>query len=298
MERAVAGVRGHVLLIEGDPSEAAAVRALLDEAGAPFELSCAPSLNAGLELLAAGGADAVLLGMAPPESRAIAELRRLLEAAPATAVVVVAASEGEGQAMRAVHAGAQDYLIREQIGGAALVRSLQHAIERQRLLVGLLAAHQAELRRRGAEELQTLEAISGPAATSVTAQMFGLAPLRDALPEMFRELVGRYAELLEQSVEQRSYKVEHNITEGLRALVDQLGFLRAGPRDVVDLHATVMRRAVAEAPQARAHTYVEEGRLTVLELMGHLVLFYRSYSIGVRRPPAAREGAGGAGGKR
>lgn len=61
---------------------------------------------------------------------------------------------------------------------------------------------------------------------------------------------------------------------------DQLGLLHARPRDVVDLHSVTLRNKVHQVTTTRAQAYLEEGRLTVLELMGYLVSFYRRYYTG------------------
>jgi len=69
--------------------------------------------------------------------------------------------------------------------------------------------------------------------------------------------------------------VEHDISDGLTALADRLGSFRAGPRDVVDIHlATVNSRTQGAGPE-KVRSYALEGRLLAMELMGHLVDFYR-----------------------
>jgi hypothetical protein len=47
------------------------------------------------------------------------------------------------------------------------------------------------------------------------------------------------------------------------------------PRDVVEIHLAAMRARAEEAPPQKTQAYVEEGRVLVLELMGHLANFYR-----------------------
>jgi hypothetical protein len=86
--------------------------------------------------------------------------------------------------------------------------------------------------------------------------------------------------VIEQAFEQRIYKVDHLVSDALHQLAGRLGALRAGPRDVVELHTTVMRRRLATVTAEQAEAYGEEGRLLVLELMGHLVSYYRGYALG------------------
>ena len=131
------------------------------------------------------------------------------------------------------------------------------------------------------KELRSFERLSTPAQTTVTAQAFGLVSLQEGLPDTFNQLVERYGELMELALEQRAYKVKRNIPEGLRLLAEQVGFLKAGPRDVVKIHSTALKiKTNGVAPQ-KAQAYVDEGRLMVLELMGYLTSYYRNYASGV-----------------
>jgi PAS domain S-box-containing protein len=134
----------------------------------------------------------------------------------------------------------------------------------------------AERIERLERELRSLEQLSAPPSAAVTAQLFGLAPLRESVPDTFNELVQRYGNLMDLALEQRAYRVEHNISERLRSLAERVGFLKAGPRDVVEIHSTALKRKTREVIPAKAQAYVEEGRLMVLELMGYLVSYYRN----------------------
>ena len=86
--------------------------------------------------------------------------------------------------------------------------------------------------------------------------------------------------LLDLALEQQAYKVEHNIPESLNAIAEQMGFLRARPRDVVELHSITLKEKTMKVNPQKAQAYSEEGRLMVLRLMGYLVSFYRKYSMG------------------
>jgi hypothetical protein len=95
-------------------------------------------------------------------------------------------------------------------------------------------------------------------------------------------MVERYCILLEQALEQRAFKVDHKISEGLRFIAEHLGFLKAGPRAIVELHRTSLKKMISNVPPQKAQAYMEEGRLMVLELMGDLVTYYRNYYIGAK----------------
>ncbi len=126
-------------------------------------------------------------------------------------------------------------------------------------------------------ELQDLEALSRSAPAPVTAQRFGAGPLRERLPDAFDALLLGYAGVLEHALEQRIYRVDHAVSAELGSLAEQLGTLQAGPRDVLDLHTRVLKRRLVTVSIEEAAGYTEEGRLLVLELMGHLVTYYRGF---------------------
>ena len=145
------------------------------------------------------------------------------------------------------------------------------------------AQAQAQRIEQMERELRSLELLARPPTTAVTAQLFDAAPLSDSLPDTFDELVVRYGELLDQALEQRAYKVDYDISGNLRSVAEQMGFLKAGPRDVVKLHSTVLQNKTRDVPSAKARAYLEEGRVLVLELMGYLSSFYRNSALGAIR---------------
>jgi CheY-like chemotaxis protein len=145
---------------------------------------------------------------------------------------------------------------------------------------GLIHALGTALRRRAVQgHGRALGAPAGPAGASPS--------LRAASPAAFDGLVEDYGRLLHQMLDQREYRVDHHTSEGLRALAGRFGALGAGPRDVVEVHGAALRRLGAGQPARRAHALAEEGRLSALELMGHLVSYYRRQALG---PPDGRCG--------
>jgi PAS domain S-box-containing protein len=130
-------------------------------------------------------------------------------------------------------------------------------------------------------ELHSLERLSMP-KTAATTQMLGLMPLHQSVPNSFSEMLQHYGDLMELALEQQVYRVDHDISGNLRSIADELGYLKAGPRDVVELHSSALKRKTNAASHAKAQAYVEEGRMMVLELMGHLASYYRTYSLGVK----------------
>jgi len=85
---------------------------------------------------------------------------------------------------------------------------------------------------------------------------------------------------MDLALEQQAYKVEHDISGKLRTIAEELGYFKAGPRDVVEIHSSALRKKTSETSHARAQAYAEEGRMMVLQLMGHLASYYRTYFPG------------------
>jgi PAS domain S-box-containing protein len=141
-----------VLLIEDNPGDARLIREMLPEGkGAVLSLEWVESLTAGLQRIARGGIDLVLLDLGLPESAGLETLRRLHADAGRSPIVVVMSGLGdEGIAAQAVEEGAQDYLIKGQVDGKLLNRSIQYALERNEAAMALRRA-QLELEARNAE---------------------------------------------------------------------------------------------------------------------------------------------------
>ena len=129
-----------VLLLEGNPADARAVRKLLWEAkSASFEVVWLDRLAAGLKHLEDTGAEVVLLDLSLADSAGFDTFAAVRGRALEAPIVVLAAAEEEKLALRAVHEGAQDYLLKRQLSAWALVRAIQCALERSQAPAGRLA---------------------------------------------------------------------------------------------------------------------------------------------------------------
>ena len=124
-----------VLLVEDNPGDARLIALMLAEVAAvTVRLERAERLAAALARLGAGGAAlaAILLDLSLPDSQGLDTFTRIRGAAPDIPIVVLSGLADETLAMRAVHDGAQDYLVKGQVDGGTLLRALRYAIERQR----------------------------------------------------------------------------------------------------------------------------------------------------------------------
>jgi|CZKH01.1.fsa_nt_gi signal transduction histidine kinase len=126
-----------VLLIEDNPGDADLVRLRLVESKSPVTVNCVTRLSEGIASLTRETPSVVLLDLNLPDSRGAETFRRIMEHAPNVPVVVLSGQDDEALAIKAVHQGVQDYLIKGNISSKHLERSIRYAVERQALLRSL-----------------------------------------------------------------------------------------------------------------------------------------------------------------
>jgi len=121
------------LLIEDNPGDARLIGVMLAEVKSPpFDIERAERLSAGLECLAEGGIDVVLLDLSLPDSHGLETFARVHAEAPEVPIIVLTGLADTELAVKAVREGAQDYLVKGELNGALLVRSVRYGIERHR----------------------------------------------------------------------------------------------------------------------------------------------------------------------
>ncbi|HEY0972822.1 MAG TPA: ATP-binding protein [Gemmatimonadales bacterium] len=132
-----------VLVIEDSQRDAELLIETLSETaadGIEFSYRHVTKLADACETLAGWTSDVVLLDLSLPDSRGLDSLQALHAAASDVPVVVMTGLDDDAFALRAVQAGAQDYLVKGRDDGGAVRRAIRYAVERQRLV---LAAREA-----------------------------------------------------------------------------------------------------------------------------------------------------------
>ncbi len=133
----------HVLLIEDNPGDADLVRLRLVEGDSAVDVNCVSRLADGLASLTKQPPSVVLLDLNLPDSRGAETFRKVLDHAPGVPVVILSGQDDEALAMKALHQGVQDYLVKGDITSSHLERAMRYAIERQALLRSLeMSRHQ------------------------------------------------------------------------------------------------------------------------------------------------------------
>ncbi|MBI3601714.1 MAG: hybrid sensor histidine kinase/response regulator [Candidatus Omnitrophica bacterium] len=122
-----------VLYIENDAVDAEWVkRALAEDKKARFQLEVTERISEGLERLAKGGIDVILLDLKLSDGFGIEVFDKVHAAAPEIPKVLYSGTiEEEAIALEALEKGAEDYLQKGTITGRELTRSLLYAIERK-----------------------------------------------------------------------------------------------------------------------------------------------------------------------
>lgn len=135
--------RLNILLIEHDEGFAHTIGEMLGQArNLPAGISSAPNLHAGLAALNAGKFDLVILDVSVPDGAGIANISLLKAGTAHLPIIAAGADDDEVIATEAVQAGAQDYLVKEQLTPRWLERTIRYALERHRSDLTLLAAEE------------------------------------------------------------------------------------------------------------------------------------------------------------
>ncbi|MEA5564085.1 response regulator [Anabaena sp. UHCC 0399] len=130
-----------VLLVEDNPGDAFLIQELIKEVNAVrVNLHTVEQLSEAFNLLASNASsglskcfDVMLLDLSLPDSQGIETFIRANSQAKTIPIIVLTGIDDETLALRAMQEGAQDYLVKGQVTGDLLVRSMRYAIERQRV---------------------------------------------------------------------------------------------------------------------------------------------------------------------
>jgi PAS domain S-box-containing protein len=123
-----------ILLIEDNPGDVRLLREHLAEAGVGrFELTHVDRLSAGLERLVETSFDVVLLDLSLPDSQGPDTVFRIRATSNRMPIVVLTGVEDEALGLQLIQSGVQDYLVKGQVTGPLLTRSLCYAVERVRM---------------------------------------------------------------------------------------------------------------------------------------------------------------------
>lgn len=115
-----------VLLVEDSEDEALLVETMLSSAG-PFRLRRAADLSSGLRQVSAGGVDVVLLDLGLPDGKGADSYYRMSRVARDVPIVVLTGDNNPDTELAVRGRGAEDVLVKQEIGTDDLVRAILEA---------------------------------------------------------------------------------------------------------------------------------------------------------------------------
>ena len=140
----------HVLAIEDDPDDAELIRRMLKKITSPIcTFALARRLSEGLAFLRESVFDVAILDLHLPDGKGIEVVQTIRKQSPEIPLIVLTGLDDEETAVKFLHLDVQDYLIKGQIDGSLLVRSIRYAIERKRAVE---AVQRSEMRFRRLSE--------------------------------------------------------------------------------------------------------------------------------------------------
>jgi diguanylate cyclase (GGDEF)-like protein len=132
---------GYLLIVEDNRSQATMIERMLELGNIELDVAHVRTLAEAKAFLSGSRAACILLDLTLPDAAHLDGLMEIRHVAPAIPVVVVTADNDVSRGVKAVQAGAQDYLVKGEMDSAHLCRSVRYAIERARS--DLLLAHRA-----------------------------------------------------------------------------------------------------------------------------------------------------------
>lgn len=140
-----------VLLVEDNPGDARLIEEMLKESEAEeVELEWVKTLDEGVQRALQGGVDVLLLDLSLPDSKGLESVSTAHLFDTHLPIVVLTGLADEQAAFDALRMGAQDYLVKGEVDGETLLRTLRYARERAQVQ-DQLDADRGRPARAGAE---------------------------------------------------------------------------------------------------------------------------------------------------
>jgi sigma-B regulation protein RsbU (phosphoserine phosphatase) len=224
-----------VLLIEDNPGDADLIRLRLVEGQSSVKVDCVNRLSDGLASMTNEMPSLVLLDLNLPDSHGAETFRRVMKHSPNTPVVILSGQDDEVLAIKAVHQGVQDYLIKGDVTSKQLERAIRYAVERQALLRTLEISQKQQLEFKN----QFLSHVSHELRTPLTCIHQYVSLLLDGLAGPVVPEQGDHLKTILKSVNQLHAMIR-DLLEATRA---ENGKLRIEPRCIA--LSELIRQAVA-----------------------------------------------------
>ena len=164
-----------ILIVEDDEKFARVLSKQLKKNN--YEVSHSTNLADFLDVIIQEKFDLVLLDLGLPDSSGLETYERISKVVPDTPIVVLTGLDDEEIAVGAVKKGAQDYLVKGDVDNRTILRSLDYAIERSKLLFRLKKLQEIVLQ---SERIKVLVETAGAAAHEINqplTSIFGMVEI-------------------------------------------------------------------------------------------------------------------------
>jgi sigma-B regulation protein RsbU (phosphoserine phosphatase) len=132
-----------ILLVEDNPDDVFYLRMVLHKVtGTHFELESTGSLASTTKRLAIGNIDVILLDLTLPDSAGMETFLGIKSHSKDIPIIVLSGVDDETLAVNAVHAGAEDYLVKGRVDSQLITRAIIYAIERTEFKKAALKAEE------------------------------------------------------------------------------------------------------------------------------------------------------------
>ena len=213
-----------ILLIEDDVAEARLLQEILTGFNlGRFILTHVQRLQAGVNLLNKQKFDLILLDLTLPDSRGLSSVELLVNNFANLPIVVLTNTNDNQLAVEAVRQGAQDYLVKREINIDVLVRSIQYAIERQKVSEVLRSTNENLMQQIQEKTHELMKAKEINHFQSELVSMFS-HDFRNPLTTVLSctELLHNKGELLSESKKVYLFQMLRNASKNMVQLLDEV----------------------------------------------------------------------------
>lgn len=261
--------RPGILVVDDDPDNGLNVKSVLEKHG--YRISVCESAKEAFKLLAIEIPDIILLDVVLPDIPGT-EFCKALKNDPRYAGIPVILISGtrtsEENYQAGIQAGAMEYFFRP-LSNRMLLDKIREILSASRDIEDQAAADREMLSFEDLSHRNTIE----------TSTLFNSAPLRKEYPEAFQNSVKEYNLLIDLALKEKYYKIESSLSERLYQLTENLGFLNAGAKDLMDIHIQCLQSRFEKANLKQQKILLEESRILLIGILGNLVNHYRRKSF-------------------
>lgn len=257
------------IVLVGDEGGGVVIRHILDGIRTFHCLLCiARQVHEMLALASENEFDLILLDLSKHCSTDLGPLEQVCEAFSSIPIVVLVERDAQAVSERALRLGVREALVKSALTKRNFTRLISSIVEREHSLCEQEKVLHVE------QALRFLQHHPVSSHVPLAPGGFGMKPLSEAMPYKFLELTKSYSNLMELAASRTTSEGNrfsgHSVSRKLHFLASDLGALKAGVWDVIDLHAKAV-----EDKHRDSHAREAEHQKILLELISDLVSFYR-----------------------